>query len=337
MGIINLKNIVVTFHQKDHEVTAVNDVSLEIAQGDIYGIVGYSGAGKSTLVRNINLLQMPTSGKVSVDGKDLSNLTVRELREERKKIGMIFQHFNLFDSRTIADNVGFALSNLTKAEKAKKVEELLDLVGILDKKDAFPEQLSGGQKQRVAIARALANDPKILLCDEATSALDPKTTLDVLALLKDLQQKLGLTIVIITHEMQVVKEICNQVAVMEKGRIIERGRVIDIFNNPQEPLTVDFIRTATHLDGAEEIVLANNPGDIYELIFSGSKASDPVIIELYKQYDLTASILYGNVEYIQNEPLGILLVKFDKSLGDDVKSYLDSQSVRLRKLERSAS
>ncbi|MDR0200445.1 MAG: ATP-binding cassette domain-containing protein [Streptococcaceae bacterium] len=334
---INLKNIVVTFHQKDHEVTAVNDVSLEIAQGDIYGIVGYSGAGKSTLVRNINLLQMPTSGKVSVDGKDLSNLTVRELREERKKIGMIFQHFNLFDSRTIADNVGFALSNLTKAEKAKKVEELLDLVGILDKKDAFPEQLSGGQKQRVAIARALANDPKILLCDEATSALDPKTTLDVLALLKDLQQKLGLTIVIITHEMQVVKEICNQVAVMEKGRIIERGRVIDIFNNPQEPLTVDFIRTATHLDGAEEIVLANNPGDIYELIFSGSKASDPVIIELYKQYDLTASILYGNVEYIQNEPLGILLVKFDKSLGDDVKSYLDSQSVRLRKLERSAS
>ena len=218
---IYLKNICKTFiDDNKKEVHAVNDVSLTINDGDIFGIIGFSGAGKSTLVRCINLLERPTSGTVEVDGKDLTKLSEKELRESRKKIGMIFQHFNLFPSRTIFGNVAFPLqgSGLSKEEIAAKVRNLLELVGISEKENAYPSQLSGGQKQRVAIARALANDPDILLCDEATSALDPQTTKAILDLLKDLNKKLGITIVVITHEMAVVKEICNKVAVMEKGR-----------------------------------------------------------------------------------------------------------------------
>ena len=204
---IELKNIEVTFQNEENSVQAVKDVSLSVEKGDIYGIVGYSGAGKSTLVRTINLLQRPTAGEVFVNGKNLSVLTSDELRTERKKIGMIFQHFNLMRQRTVADNVAYPLykSGLSKLEIANKVDELLKLVGLADKKEAYPSQLSGGQKQRVAIARALANDPEVLLCDEATSSLDPKTTASILDLLKDLNKKLALTIVIITHEMEVVK------------------------------------------------------------------------------------------------------------------------------------
>ena len=217
---IYLKNICKTFiDDNKKEVHAVNDVSLTINDGDIFGIIGFSGAGKSTLVRCINLLERPTSGTVEVDGKDLTKLSEKELRESRKKIGMIFQHFNLFPSRTIFGNVAFPLqgSGLSKEEIAAKVRNLLELVGISEKENAYPSQLSGGQKQRVAIARALANDPDILLCDEATSALDPQTTKAILDLLKDLNKKLGITIVVITHEMAVVKEICNKVAVMERS------------------------------------------------------------------------------------------------------------------------
>ncbi|GAB2026390.1 ATP-binding cassette domain-containing protein [Lactovum odontotermitis] len=336
---INLKNITVQFSQKKREVVAVKDVSLEVEAGDIYGIVGYSGAGKSTLVRVINLLQKPVSGSVEVGGKNLLALSASQLREERKKIGMIFQHFNLMASRTIAQNVEFPLagSGLSKAERQKKVENLLDLVGILDKKDAYPEQLSGGQKQRVAIARALANDPKILLCDEATSALDPKTTLAVLDLLREINRKLGITIVLITHEMQVVKEICNKVAVMENGRLIEHGSAIEIFSAPKQPLTIDFIRTATHLDQAEASIFVNSPGaSVYELKFSGESSSEPVIIELFKRFGLTASILYGNIEYIQNTPLGTLLVSFDKEVNfAEISDYLDGQNVRIRQVDKS--
>ena len=240
---IYLKNICKTFiDDNKKEVHAVNDVSLTINDGDIFGIIGFSGAGKSTLVRCINLLERPTSGTVEVDGKDLTKLSEKELRESRKKIGMIFQHFNLFPSRTIFGNVAFPLqgSGLSKEEIAAKVRNLLELVGISEKENAYPSQLSGGQKQRVAIARALANDPDILLCDEATSALDPQTTKAILDLLKDLNKKLGITIVVITHEMAVVKEICNKVAVMEKGRVVEEGDVFSIFANPQEALTQNF-------------------------------------------------------------------------------------------------
>lgn len=255
---ISLQNVSVTFQQKD-EIKAVQNVDLTVDKGDVYGIVGYSGAGKSTLVRVINLLQRPTSGDVLVNGTNLTSLTPKQLREKRKKIGMIFQHFNLMESRNVFDNVDFPLkySGQSKQERRQKVTELLALVGLEDKANAFPSQLSGGQKQRVAIARALANDPELLLCDEATSALDPKTTLQILALLKKLNHKLGLTIVIITHEMQVVKEICNKVAVMEAGKVIEQGESIQIFSQPKQRLTRDFIRTATHIDQALETILGS--------------------------------------------------------------------------------
>jgi D-methionine transport system ATP-binding protein len=256
---IDLKDISVTFTQGNREIHAVKNVNLHVDKGDVYGIVGYSGAGKSTLVRVINLLQRPTSGLVEINGTEFTKLTAKELRAKRKSIGMIFQHFNLMKSRSIFDNVDFSLkySGKSKQERRQKVTELLELVGLSDKVDAYPSQLSGGQKQRVAIARALANDPEILLCDEATSALDPKTTLQILALLRELNKKLGLTIVLITHEMQVVKEICNKVAVMEDGEVIEQGDSVQIFSSPQKPLTKDFIRTATHIDQALETILSS--------------------------------------------------------------------------------
>lgn len=336
---INLKDISVTFTQKKSEVTAVNHVSLQIDKGDIYGIVGYSGAGKSTLVRVINLLQKPTQGQVLVEGKDMVKLSSRALREERKKIGMIFQHFNLMNSRTIADNVAFPLkgSGLSRAAINDKVENLLALVGILDKKAAYPGQLSGGQKQRVAIARALANDPKILLCDEATSALDPKTTLSILELLQEVNQKLGITIVIITHEMQVVKEICNKVAVMENGRVIEHGDVISIFDQPKAPLTQDFIRTATHVEQAENKLLAHTDKPLYVLKFPN--ATGAVIIELFKKFAVTADILYGNIEFLQDVPIGTLIVTLEAEDGgvvdlDAISSYLAQRQVRISEITR---
>lgn len=313
---IQLDNISVTFKDKK-EIKAVQNVSLTIDQGDIYGIVGYSGAGKSTLVRVINLLQRPTSGEVIVDGVALTQLKAKTLRQQRKKIGMIFQHFNLMDSRTIAANVDFSLkySGKSKQEREAKVAELLALVGLTDKAQNYPSQLSGGQKQRVAIARALANDPEILLCDEATSALDPKTTLQILALLKKLNQQLGLTIVLITHEMQVVKEVCNKVAVMEDGKVIEKGNSLQIFSRPQQELTRDFIRTATHIDQALETILVNPKfsrlGEsewLVELSYVGDQTNEPLIAQLYSRYQVATNILYGNVEIIQEVPLGTLVV-----------------------------
>ncbi|MBS7577078.1 MULTISPECIES: methionine ABC transporter ATP-binding protein [unclassified Enterococcus] len=331
---INLNNIDVKFTSKNKTVTAVDNVSLTIEKGDIYGIVGYSGAGKSTLVRVINLLQVPTKGSVVVDGTDLLALKDHDLRIARKNIGMIFQHFNLMSSRTIFDNVAFPLkgSGLSKQAVKEKVEDLLDLVGILDKKDNYPAQLSGGQKQRVAIARALANDPKILLCDEATSALDPKTTLAVLELLKSINEKLGITIVIITHEMQVVKEICNQVAVMESGKIIEKGQVVDIFQNPKNPLTVDFIRTATHIEQAEKNIVKHTDKPIYELKFVGDRTTEePIIINLYREFGVVAGILYGNIEFVQNTSIGSLLVTLDHVEDfEAIQRYLNAMDAQIK-------
>ncbi|BCA85225.1 methionine import ATP-binding protein MetN [Enterococcus saigonensis] len=315
---IDLKNISVTFSQDKNEVVhAVSAVNLHIQKGDVYGIVGYSGAGKSTLVRVINLLQRPTSGTVTVNGTELTTLKDKKLREKRKEIGMIFQHFNLMNSRTIFENVAFSLkyTGKSKQERQEKVNELLDLVGIRDKANSYPAQLSGGQKQRVAIARALANDPNILLCDEATSALDPKTTLQILALLKDLNKKLDLTIILITHEMQVVKEICNKVAVMEAGEIIEKGSCIQVFSQPKQALTRDFIRTATHIDQALETILNSAKFShltksewLVELAYVGDQTNEPLIAQLYSRYQVTTNILYGNVEIIQDVPLGSLVV-----------------------------
>ena len=232
---IELIKVCKTFRTDDKEISAVSDVSITVADGDIFGIIGFSGAGKSTLVRCINLLERPDSGSVLIDGQDLTKLSANELRATRKKIGMIFQHFNLMPSRTVFDNVAFALkgSGLSRMQVREKVEKLLRLVEIADKADTYPAQLSGGQKQRVAIARALANDPGILLCDEATSALDPQTTKQILALLKNLNESLGITVVIIAHQMSVVKEICSHVAIIDKSHIAEQGSVEEIFTNPK--------------------------------------------------------------------------------------------------------
>lgn len=250
---IELTHVSKDFGKGQQEVHAVRDVSLSIDKGEIFGIIGFSGAGKSTLVRCINLLERPTAGTVMVDNKDLTALSARELRQARKKIGMIFQHFNLMPSRTVAGNVAYSMrgSGLSRKETADKVARLLELVGIGDKANAYPSQLSGGQKQRVAIARALANDPNVLLCDEATSALDPQTTRSILYLLKHLNETLGITIVLITHEMAVVKEICSRVAVMEHGSVVEQGDIFSIFISPKQPVTQDFIRTTSNLQKIE--------------------------------------------------------------------------------------
>ena len=236
---IELKHVSRTFGDGKDRVHAVNDVSLEIASGDIFGVIGFSGAGKSTLVRCINMLERPDAGSIRIDGVEMTGLTPAALRSARKKIGMIFQHFNLMPSRTVAENIAFPLSGsgLGRKEIREKVRKLLTLVELEDKEDAYPSQLSGGQKQRVAIARALANDPGVLLCDEATSALDPQTTRQILKLLKNLNETLGITIVLITHEMAVVKEICTHVAVMDSGRVVEQGDVYTVFANPQMQIT----------------------------------------------------------------------------------------------------
>ena len=318
---IQLEHIDVTFQQKKRQIQAVKDVTIHIREGDIYGIVGYSGAGKSTLVRVINLLQVPTSGKIIVDGDVLFDkkvtLTAEQLRRKRQDIGMIFQHFNLVSQLTAEENVAFALkhSSLSKEEKKEKVHTLLELVGLADRAENYPSQLSGGQKQRVAIARALANDPKILISDESTSALDPKTTKQILALLQDLNQKLGLTIVLITHEMQIVKDIANRVAVMQNGRLIEEGSVLDIFSNPQQDLTKDFISTATGIDDAmdkieqQEIVkyLASN-SLLVQMKYGGTSTDEPLLNEIYKHHQVTANILYGNIEILGGTPVGELVV-----------------------------
>ena len=319
--IIKLDQIDVTFHQKKRTITAVKDVTIHIKEGDIYGIVGYSGAGKSTLVRVINLLQKPSAGRITVDNDVIFDgkvtLTAEQLRHKRQDIGMIFQHFNLMSQKTAEENVAFALkhSGLSKEEKKAKVAKLLDLVGLADRAENYPSQLSGGQKQRVAIARALANDPKILISDESTSALDPKTTKQILALLQDLNQKLGLTVVLITHEMQIVKDIANRVAVMQDGRLIEEGSVLEIFSDPKQPLTQDFISTATGIDEAmvkiekQEIVehLSEN-SILVQLKYAGASTDEPLLNELYKHYQVTANILYGNIEILDGTPVGELVV-----------------------------
>ncbi|HFU4001668.1 TPA: methionine ABC transporter ATP-binding protein [Streptococcus suis] len=319
---IKLDNIDVTFQQKKRTIEAVKDVTIHINQGDIYGIVGYSGAGKSTLVRVINLLQVPTAGKITIDedviyeGEKVT-LTPAQLRSKRREIGMIFQHFNLMAQMTAEENVAFALkhSGLSKQEKKEKVAKLLDLVGLSDRAENYPAQLSGGQKQRVAIARALANDPKILISDESTSALDPKTTKQILALLQELNEKLGLTIVMITHEMQIVKDICNRVAVMQDGRLIEEGSVLEIFSHPKEELTQDFIKTATGIDEAlvkiyQQDIVQNLPENsiLVQLKYAGSNTDTAIVNDLYKFYQVSANILYGNIEILDHTPVGEMVV-----------------------------
>jgi len=310
---IELKNVYKTFVQDGKAFNAVENASVSIEKGDIFGIIGFSGAGKSTLVRTINLLGRPTSGSVTVKGKDFLALSQKELREERKKIGMIFQHFNLMKSRNVFDNVAFPLkrSGLTKKQISEKVHSLLELVEIDDKAENFPSQLSGGQKQRVAIARALANEPDILLCDEATSALDPTTTKSILKLLKKLKDQLGLTIVVITHQMEVIKEICDKVAVMEKGRIVEQGDVFSIFANPKDEVTKRFIRSTSNLSKVEELIAEDSPvvhlekdEKLVRFTYIKKNVSEPLISAISRLYEVTINIIFAEIEIVQDAPIG---------------------------------
>lgn len=335
---IRLENVSKTFTDSNKEVHAVNNVSLTINDGDIFGIIGFSGAGKSTLVRCINLLEKPTDGKVFVDDAEITALSGKELRKARKKIGMIFQHFNLMPSRTIFGNVAYPLrgSGLSKEEIKEKVHHLLELVGISEKENAFPSQLSGGQKQRVAIARALANDPNILLCDEATSALDPQTTKSILKLLQQLNQTLGITVVVITHEMAVVKEICNRVAVMDHGDVVEEGEVFHVFASPEEPLTRSFIKTTSNLQKIEELIAADSPvvatkkGElIVRLSYVEKNTSEPLISTVTQKFGIILNIVFADVEIVQNAPIGgtVAIVSGEGSRIDEALQYLRDKNV----------
>jgi len=318
---ITLNHINKTYEGKKQSVTAVDDVSLSIDEGEIYGIIGYSGAGKSTLIRMLNGLEQPTTGDVLINGENLNNLSRKELRERRQKIGMIFQHFNLLWSRTVKENILLPLeiANVPQGERDRKAEELIGLVGLEGREDAYPSQLSGGQKQRVGIARALANDPEVLLCDEATSSLDPQTTEDVLDLLVDINQRLNLTIVVITHEMNVIRKICKRVAVMEAGNIIEEGDVVDIFKNPQNQATKRFIRQDTDPDSEntddvfEKLTQEFPHGQLLHLKFHGGSTQSPIISKISRDYEVDINIIQGNIQSTQETLLGSLYVQI---LGD---------------------
>lgn len=335
---IVLENVSKTFHSDHHTVEAVRNVNLKIEQGEIYGIIGYSGAGKSTLVRCMNLLEHPTSGRVLLDNTELTGLSERNLRKARKKIGMIFQQFNLLASRTVFQNVAYPIrySGLSKSEISDKVHELLTIVDLKDKENAYPSQLSGGQKQRVAIARALASAPKILLCDEATSALDPQTTKSILRLLKKLNTQLGITIVVITHEMQVVKEICDKVAVMEKGSVVEEGEVFSIFASPTQKSTIDFINTTSNLSKIDDLLNQNSPvtalrnGDcILKLKYLEKSTSEALISQISRQFQLDVNIIFGNIEMIGAAPLGglVAIVSGDAAKIDEAIHFLREKNV----------
>ena len=337
---INIQHMNKTFHLKTGDVEALNDVSLNIEAGQIYGVIGYSGAGKSTLVRCINLLETPDSGSLTVgnsgeiviqNGKPMVGckaLKEKQLGKLRRGIGMIFQHFNLLDRSTVFENIAYPLrySGMKKEEIDKRVTELLALVDLTDKRDTYPSQLSGGQKQRVAIARALANNPQILLSDEATSALDPDATEAILTLLKQLNEKLGLTIVLITHEMAVIKAICHRVAVMEHGKVVEEGDVYDIFANPQQPITRKFIASSSTLGKAEKMIADGSPmmqvkpGEkLVRLTFRQDSVGDSVISKISRRFHANLNIVLANVDILQGHPLGAMIAVIG---GDDVDSAL---------------
>lgn len=338
---IKLIGIEKVYDSPSGKVHALKGIDLEIARGEIYGIIGLSGAGKSTLVRCINMLERPTAGKVIVDGQDMTTLNESQLREARKSIGMIFQHFNLLSSATVYDNIAFPLklSGTSDADIKKKVLPLLELVGLKDKANQYPSQLSGGQKQRVGIARALASDPKVLLCDEATSALDPQTTKSILALIKDINRKLALTVVVITHEMQVIKDICDKVAVISDGIIAERGSVLDVFTNPRHEITKEFISVllSNELPAAfrgNEISQDRTPGSLLllRLTFLGERADDPVLAKMIRTCKgLECTMLFGNLDEIHGVPFGRFIIGLsgaDNSINSALK-FLDGEDVRV--------
>lgn len=313
---IKLENISVTFNDGKNKLDAVKNVTLTINRGEVFGIVGLSGAGKSTLVRVINLLQKPSEGRVIIQDKDITKLNSKELRSLRLKVGMIFQHFNLISGKTIYENIEFVLkaNNYPKNKMKERIEYLLDLVNLSDKKDVYPANLSGGQKQRVGIARAIANDPEILLCDEATSALDLENTEEILTLLKDIKEKLGITVVFITHEIEVAKKLFNRVAVMSSGEVVEVNDVYSIFSKPQHEVTKSLVSKNSNLRLPEVVRRDLVKGRLYKVNYIGQTSLKPIISEAAKKFNTQINIIHGKIDYIDGKPLGSLLIDI---IGDD--------------------
>ncbi|MBU9721587.1 MULTISPECIES: methionine ABC transporter ATP-binding protein [Bacillaceae] len=349
---IQMQDVYKVFERKGVTNEALKNINLTVNKGDIFGVIGYSGAGKSTLIRLVNYLERPTKGRVLVDGKPLDLFDTKQLRAMKKNIGMIFQHFNLLESKTVFDNVAIPLV-LTKTPKTdiqQRVTELLEFVGLGDKAKSFPNELSGGQKQRVGIARALASNPSILLCDEATSALDPQTTRSILQLLKRINEEYNITIMIITHEMSVIQEICNRVAVMEKGEIIEQGTVLEVFGKPKHPTTKNFVRTVIQdsmQSNMKELIQrqsaqqrhqldANQQIQIYKLEFVGEHASEPIIHTLYRKYvNVQLNILFANMTEIQSTTLGHMVIQL-KGNNEDIQeavAFLEDKGVTIREVK----
>ena len=329
--IIRLRNVTKSFNSGATRIEALNDISLDIHRGVIFGVIGLSGAGKSTLIRCINMLEKPDCGEIEVAGQQMTRLSESELMVARRRIGMIFQHFNLLSSRTVAGNVAIPLeiAGFDKRSIRARVRELLELVGLADRADAYPTQLSGGQKQRVGIARALANEPDVLLSDEATSALDPETTLQVLHLLRDISRRMGLTIVMITHEMGVIREICDQVAVIDGGRLVEVGDTARVFTRPQSPVTRRLLRGQMEAEiHAELLKREPHPGcKLVKLSFLGEVAEKPVMAELVRHVAVTPNILYGRIDRLQDRPWGTLIVELAGEPEDVEKGLLYLKNV----------
>ncbi|MEH7108466.1 MULTISPECIES: methionine ABC transporter ATP-binding protein [Bacillaceae] len=338
---ISIKNVRKIFPSKQGQLKAVDEVNLDIKKGEIFGVIGYSGAGKSTLIRMLNGLELPTEGSVTVAGREISKIKGSELRKARQEISMIFQHFNLLWSRTVSENIAFPLeiAGVKGAERQKRVNELIKLVGLEGRENAYPSQLSGGQKQRVGIARALANNPKVLLCDEATSALDPQTTDSILDLLVDINKQYGLTIVLITHEMHVIRKICHRVAVMESGKVVEMGSVLDVFKNPQQSITKRFVKQVTEpgetKETAEHLLEHYQSGRVVQLTFIGESAEQPVITNLIRHHNVTVNILQGKISQTQSGSYGTLFIHLD---GDEAEvnkaiEFIGSQQVGVEVIE----
>lgn len=342
---ISFENVRKEYPSDTSPVVALDNINLQVKRGEIYGVIGYSGAGKSTLLRCINLLEQPTTGKVLVDGIDLTTLSSKELQKAKKNIGMIFQHFNLLNSKTVFDNVAMPLylSNVKKSEIKKRVTELLEFVGLEDKIDRYPDQLSGGQKQRVGIARALATQPSILLCDEATSALDPQTTDSILQLLKRINEEYHISIVLITHEMSVIRDICDKVAVMDGGKIIEAGSVFDIFSKPQTTTARNFVSSIMNDRLPDSIrKMIDRRGDnhgIYRITFIGESAGQPFLSQVAKRFKVDVNVLFGNITELQGTPFGNIIVEL-KGEPSEVKRalfYIQQEQIGIQEVTSHAS
>ncbi|NUF08389.1 methionine ABC transporter ATP-binding protein [Snodgrassella sp. ESL0324] len=333
---IIFENIKKTYIKNKQQVHALNDINLTVDTGDIYGLIGWSGAGKSSLIRLVNQLEKPTSGTVTVDGVDLNKLDTKAQREHKKKIGMIFQHFNLLESKTVAQNIAIplVLQGLKRDEIEHRVDAMLSYVDLAGKKQSYPSQLSGGQKQRVGIARALITEPTILLCDEATSALDPQTTLSILKLLKQINSERNITILLVTHEMEVISSICNKVAVMEKGQVIEKGTVLDIFSAPQQETTKKFVSTVINAKIPEAVLDSLvEQENIFRLEFLGNSAREPVVNELILKQLVEINILFANMREIGGVVLGSMFIQMNGIETDVEKAlaFLQDRGVRVER------